>query len=112
MKSRHLTVVPREINKPHPLTSNHFIQGRATVNYPPVLFRNASYGNLLMNKFPTLAINFFVNTSQTIQGGTKKPFNVEQKLENLGKNDLVWLLEDFTSQGLWPLAKVIEKAGF
>ena len=28
--------------------------------------------------------------------------------ENLKVNDLVWLLEDFTPRGLWPLAKVIE----
>ena len=28
--------------------------------------------------------------------------------ENLKVSDLVWLLEDFTPRGLWPLAKVIE----
>ncbi|XP_075241673.1 uncharacterized protein LOC142336649 [Convolutriloba macropyga] len=38
MNSRPLTNVPSEINDPLPLTPNHFLLGRASVNYPPGLF--------------------------------------------------------------------------
>ena len=38
MNSRPLTNVPIEINDPLPLTPNHFLLGRASVNYPPGLF--------------------------------------------------------------------------
>ena len=38
MNSRPLTNVPSDINDPLPLTSNHFLLGRSSVNLPPGVF--------------------------------------------------------------------------
>ena len=48
------------------------------------------------------------NTSPNTSG-TDFLENISQTSRNFRKvDDLVWVLEDFTPRGLWPLAKVIE----
>ena len=109
MNSRPLTNVPSEINDPLPLTPNHFLLGRASLNYPPGLFesqkvtvsRSWKSAQELASHFWNRFLREYIPNQQTRSKWNKTS-------ENLKVNDLVWLLEDFTPRGLWPLAKVIE----
>ncbi|XP_075250799.1 uncharacterized protein LOC142343002 [Convolutriloba macropyga] len=109
MNSRPLTNVPSEINDPLPLTPNHFLLGRASLNYPPGLFesqkvtvsRSWKSAQELASHFWNRFLREYIPNQQT-----RSKWNGTS--ENLKVNDLVWLLEDFTPRGLWPLAKVIE----
>ncbi|XP_075256011.1 uncharacterized protein LOC142348522 [Convolutriloba macropyga] len=109
MNSRPLTNVPSEINDPLPLTPNHFLLGRSPLNYPPGLFesqkvtvsRSWKSAQELASHFWNRFLREYIPNQQTRSKWNKTS-------ENLNVNDLVWLLEDFTPRGLWPLAKVIE----
>ena len=109
MNSRPLTNVPSEINDPLPLTPNHFLLGRASLNYPPGLFesqkvtvsRSWKSAQELASHFWNRFLREYIPNQQTRSKWNKTS-------ENLKVNDLVWLLEDFTPRGLWHLAKVIE----
>ena len=109
MNSRPLTNVPSEINDPLPLTPNHFLLGRAPLNYPPGLFesqkvtvsRSWKSAQELASHFWNRFLREYIPNQQTRSKWNKTS-------ENLKVNDLVWLLEDFTPRGFWPLAKVIE----
>ena len=107
MNSRLLTNVPSEINGPLPLTLNHFLLGRSSVNYPPGLFETQKVtvsrswksaeelASHLWNRF----LREYIPNQQTRSKRNKTS-------ENFKLNDLVWLLEDFTPRGLWPVPMV------
>ena len=109
MNSGPLTIVPIEINGPLLLMLNHFLLGRASINYPPGLFETQKVtvsrswksaeepASHLWNRF----LHEYVPNQQTrsMRNKTSESFKL---------SDLVWLLEDLTPRGLWPLAKVTE----
>ena len=109
MYSRRLTNDPSKINDPLSLTLNHFLLGRASVNYPPGTFetqkvtvsRSWKSAQELASHFWNRFLREYIPNQQTRSKWNKTS-------ENLNVNDLVWLLEDFTLRGIWPLAKVIE----
>ena len=61
-------------------------------------------GILLKNLLRTFGIDFFGNISLINKTRSKR----KKIAEDLKVNDLVWILDDFTPRGLWPLAKVKE----
>ena len=109
MNYRPLTYTSSDINDPLPLTPNHFVLGRSTVNFPP---------GVLSERKITISKSW--RTSQHLAKHIWNRFFIEylpnhQKRSkwtkgcpNLKIDDLVWVLEDFPPWGLWPLAKVIE----
>ena len=109
MNSRSLNNFPSEINDPLPLTPNHFLLGRPSVNYPPGNFktqkvtvtRSWKSAEELASHFWSRFLREYIPNQQTRSKWNKTS-------ENLKVNDLVCLLENFTPRGLWPFAKVIE----
>ena len=109
MNSRPLTNVPSEINDPLPLTPDHFLLGRPSVNYPPGFFetqkvtvsRSWKSAQKLASHFWNRFLREYIPNQQTRSKLIKTS-------ENLKVKDLVWLLEDFTPRCLWSLTKVIE----
>ena len=109
MNSRPLTNVPSEINDPLPLTPNHFLLGRASVNYPPGLFETQKVTvSRSWKSAQELALHFWNRLLREYVPNQQTRSKWNKTSENLKVNDLVWLLEDFTPRGLWTLAKVIE----
>ena len=109
MSSRTLTNVPNEIKDPLPLRSNHFLLGRASVNYPLRLLETQEVtGSRSWKSAQELASHFWNRffceyiLNQQISSKWKKTF------EKLKLNNLVWLLGDLTPRGVWPLAKITE----
>ena len=47
-------------------------------------------------------------TTEKLRCNPDQTNQVESKRGNHRKNDLVWILEDFTLRGKWPLGKVVE----
>ena len=97
------------INDPLPLTPNHFILGRLSINVPSSIFldktvtlpkswKNAQFlaqqfwNRFLREYLPERQFRTKCNTASN----------------NLAVDDLVWVLEDYTPRGLWPLAKILE----
>ena len=109
LNSRALTNALSEINDPLPLTPNHFLLGRASINYPPRLFethkvivsRSWKTALKLASHFWNIFLVEYIPNQQTMSKWNKTS-------ESVKVNDLVWLHEDSTPRGLWPLAKIIE----
>ena len=109
INSRPITNVPSETNDPLPLTPNQFLLGRPSVNYPPGLFETEKVAVFkswksaqeLASHFWNRFLREYIPSQQTRSKWNKTS-------ENLKVKDLVWLLEDFTPRGLWPLANFIE----
>ena len=103
MNLRPLTNVSSDINDPLPLTPNHF------QNTPSGVFSQSKVA--VTKSWKTSQIlgqhfwNRFIREYLPNQQKRSKWHKVNQ---NLKVHDLVWILEDFTPRGLWPLAKVIE----
>ena len=109
MNSRPLTKVPYDINDPLPLTPNHFLLGRSSVNLSPCVFigkeKNLSKGWRSSQQIATHFWNRFLREYLPTQQVRCKWHKMSK---NLQVDDLVWILEDFTPRGLWPLARVIQ----
>ena len=107
VNARPLTHVRSDIEDEDPLTPNHFLIGRAFPNVPACVFKEtptiqtktwtqvrqrleAIWKRLLKEYIPTL------NTR-------KKWLKPDAKLE---ENDVVWVLEEWTPRGIWPLGRV------
>ncbi|XP_075255279.1 uncharacterized protein LOC142348000 [Convolutriloba macropyga] len=107
VNARPLTHVRSDIEEEDPLTPNHFLIGRAFPNVPACVFKEtptiqtktwtqvrqrleAIWKRLLKEYIPTL------NTR-------KKWLKPDAKLE---VNDVVWVLEEWTPRGIWPLGRV------
>ena len=109
MNSRPLTNVPYDINDPLPLTPNHFLLGRSSVNLSPCVFigkeKNLSKSWRSSQQNATHFWNRFLREYLPTQQVRCKWHKTSK---NLQVDDLVWILEDFTPRGLWPLARVIQ----
>ena len=109
MNSRPLTYTSSDINDPLPLTPNHFLLGRPTVNFPPGVFSERKI--TISKSWRTsqhLAEHFWNRFLREYIPNQQKRSKWTKCCPNLQVGDLVWVLEDFTPRGLWSLAKVIE----
>ena len=108
MNSRPLTIVSSDPTDTEALTPIHILQGRPSTILPPGLFLPRTltqrktwkkaqvltqqfWNRYLKNYLPLLTIR----TKWT------------QPTQNIQIGDLVWLLEDLTPRGLWPLGRVL-----
>ena len=109
MNSRPLTYTSIDINDPLPLTPNHLLLGRPTVNFPPGVFSERKI--TISKSWRTsqhLAEHFWNRFLREYIPNQQKRSKWTKGCPNLQVGDLVWVLEVFTPRGLWPLAKVIE----
>ena len=109
MNSRPLTNVPRDINEPLPLTPNHFLLGRSSVNLPPAVFvgdeKIISKAWRTSQQIADLFWNRFLR--EYLPGQLiRSKWNKSSK--NLKVDDFVWFLEDFTPRGFWHVARVTQ----
>ena len=102
MNSRPLTNVPYDINDPLPLTPNHFLLGRSSVNLSPCVFigkeKNLSKSWRSSQQIATHFWNRFLREYLPTQQVRCKWHKTSK---NLQVDDLVWILEDFTPRGIW-----------
>ena len=109
MNSRPLTNVQSDINDPLPLTPNHFLLGSSSVNLPPGVFvgdeKNISKARRTLQQIASHFCNRFL---REYLPGEQIRSKWSKSSKNLKVDDLVWILEDFTSQGLWPVARVTQ----
>ena len=109
MNSRPLTNVSSDINDPLPLTPNHFLLGRPSTNLPSGVFSQSKVAVTKSWKTSQiLAQHFWNRFIREYLPNQQKRSKWHKVNQNLKVHDLVWILEDFTPRGLWPLAKVIE----
>ena len=91
----------------NPLTPNHFLLGRPFCNVPGAVF----------NETLTLKSSAWTQVKQRLQQNWKRlltefvpSLNKRPKWASreatLEVNDVVWLLEEFTPRGIWPLGRV------
>ena len=109
MNSRPLTNTPSDINDPLPLKPNHFHLGRLTVYFPPEAFSERKI--TISKSWRTsqhLAKHFWNRILREYLPNQQKRSKWNKGCPNLKVDDLIWVLEDFTPRGLWPLANVIE----
>ena len=108
MNSRPLTHVSSDPTDDEPLTPNHLLLGRPTNNLPPGLFlprhttdkKTWKQAQALSQQFWNRYLKDYLPTLTTRTKWTKQ-------VENLRQGDLVWILEDLTPRGLWPLGRVL-----
>ena len=109
MNSRPLTNVPSDINEPLPLTPNHFLQGRSSLNLPPGVFvgdeKNISKA---WRTSQEIAAHFWNWFPREILPGQQILSKWNKSSKNLKVDNLVWILEDFTPRGSWPVAQVTQ----
>ena len=108
MNSRPLTHVSSDPTDDEPLTLNHLLLGRPTNNFPHGLFlprhttdqRTWKQAQALSQQFWNRYLKDYLPTLTTRTKWTKQ-------VESLQQGDLVWILEDLTPRGLWPLGWVL-----
>ena len=109
MNSRQLTKVSSYINDPLPLTPNHFLLCRPSINLPLGVFSQSKVAVTKSWKTSQiLAQHFWNQFIREYLPNQQKRSKWHKVNQNLKVSDLVWILEDFTPRCLWPLVKVIE----
>ena len=107
VKLRPLTHVRSHHEDDNPLTPNHFLLGRPFCNVPGAVF----------NETLTLKNSAWTQAKQRLQQIWRRllteyiaSLNKRQKWTSreaaLEVDDVVWLLEEFTPRGIWPLGRV------
>ena len=111
LNSRPLTHVSSDLDDDLPLTPNHFLMGRPFVYAPAAAFYEASTSKLsnkswkrAKDRLDSFWRRLLKEYAPTLIRRTKWT----QPEEPLEKDDLVWILEDFTPRGIWPLGRVLE----
>ena len=108
LNSRPLTHVSDHPENEEPLTPNHFLLHRPFANIPPIVFEETdkplSFNSWkevrkVSNHFWKRFLKEYLPTLDRRQKWNKatSPLKV---------NDIVWLLQDFTPRGIWPLGKI------
>ena len=109
INSRPLTNVPGDINDPLPLTPDHFLLGRSSVNLPPGVFvRDKKNISKAWRTSQQIAAHFWNRFLREYLPGQQIRSKWNECSKNLKVDDLVWILEDFTPRGLWPVARVTQ----
>ena len=108
LNSRPLTHANDQPENEEPLTPNHFLLHRPFANIPPIVFEETdkplSFNSWkevqkVSNHFWKRFLKEYLPTLDRRQKWNKAtpPLKV---------NDIVWLLQDFTPRGIWPLGKI------
>ena len=101
MNSRPLTNTSNYINDPLPLTLKHFLLGRPTFNFPPGVFSERKITISKSWRTSQHLANFLWNIFlKEYLPNLQKRSKWTKGCPNLKVDDLVWILEDFTSRGL------------
>ena len=105
MNNRPLLHVSSDVTDMEPLTPNHILLGRSQPVVPIGIF-DQDADAYTWKKAQVLADNFWSRFIKeylpTLQRRTKWTKNSE----DLNPGDLVWILEDFTARGIWPVGRV------
>ena len=111
LNSRPLTHVSSELDDDLLLTRNHFLMGRPLVYAPAAAFyvaatrkRSNKSWRRAKHRLDSFWRRLLKEYAPTLIRRTKWM----QPEEPLEKDDLVWILGDFTSRGIWPLGQVLE----
>ena len=111
LNSRPLTHVSSYLDDDLPLTPNHFLMGRPFVYAPAAAFYEASKSKLSNKSWKRAKDrldSFWRRLLKEYVPTLIKRTKWTQPEETLEKDDLVWILEDFTPRGIWPLGRVLE----
>ena len=109
MNNRHLTTVSSDHRDDEPLTPNHFFPGRPTNITPSANLdtRNLNQDqNCNWRVSQQLLNNFWERFMRESLPNLTTRSKWTKTCPNLEEGDLVWLLEDFTPRGLWPMGRV------
>ena len=107
LNSRPLTYVPDNGLSYQPITPNHFLIGRPHKRLPSILSITKDYNKdwkrciTLSHQFWTRLLREFIPTM-----ARKPKWIKDQKPLEVGS--LVWILEDMTPRGIWPVG-IVEK---
>ena len=104
MNSRPLTTVSSDPTDTEALSPNHILLGRPSIILPPVLFltrtltqkKTWKQAQVLTQQCWNRYLKDYLPTLTTRTKWT-------QPTQNIQTGDLVWLLDDLTPRGLWPL---------
>ena len=107
MNARPITTVPTNAEDIEPLTPNQFLLGRTHASFPllplePFLpERQWKFAQQLTNHIWKRLMKEFLPTLLPRQQWTKKTARIDN-------GQPVWILEDMTPRGLWPIGKIIK----
>ena len=107
LNARPLTHVRSDNEDEDPLTPNRFLIGRAFPNVPACVFNEnrslkTKSWRQIRQRLETIWKSLVREYLPTLKA-QRKWTNPESKLE---VNDVVWVLEDWTPRGIWPLGRV------
>ena len=107
MNGRPLTQVSSDFRDVEPITPNHFLLGRPSPNFPPGIFLDKSITtSSSWKQAQQISDQFWNRFLKEYMPTLLKRGKWSTPTQNLQPGDLVWVLEDFTPRGLWPMARV------
>ena len=107
MNGRPLTQVSSDFRDVEPITPNHFLLGRPSPIFPPGIFFDKSITiSSSWKQAQQISDQFWNRFLKEYMPTLLKRGKWSTPTQNLQPGDLVWVLEDFTPRGLWPMARV------
>ena len=108
LNSRPLTHVNDQPENEEPLTPNHFLLHRPFANIPPIVFEETDKP-LSFNSWKEVqkvSNHFWKRFLKEYLPALDRRQKWNKATSPLKVNDIVWLLQDVTPRGIWPLGKI------
>ena len=106
LNSRPITYVSSETNDEEALTPNHFLLRRPYSPLAPLTSTSRTFSEKEFSYTQTLLHHFWKRLQKEYTSDLISRPKWRTESEELIEGDLVWLLHEFTSRGIWPMGRI------
>ena len=108
LNSRPLTQVGCSISDEGSLTPNHFLFRRPHMCLKPLVNSNQRFSTKDFKLTQTLLDHYWSKLLKEYIPELNKRTKWQRSNDELDESDIVWVVRDFTTRGIWPLGKIVK----